>query len=863
MTGISIRSRAVVVVALIATSSCGGPTRTAAGPATPRTSVAVGAGRPSLTVVERDGDARGAVAIAVTTDGIAPDRGAVVGVALGSLVEERLAARGIVEASAAGGWDGWRLRSSVASPADGARLVQIAREAMLEPVGPKDPALAAVARKVEALAHRPLPDRALADMARCTGEAYGIGNEATPSALELDAWRRAAHGLGRVAVATAGDAALADAVAAALANAPTWPAATPVVASPSPTADAPAIVYDASGEIPPGGARIIVTARTNTPEQAVASAPVLGDSRGPLASRLAALDAPGRLRSVVATAHVDGGCLAATIDLSPRDIASDTAGRIATAAALARQELAVEISDVATPRDLRRALAMRAADPRDAAERAAWWALSRQRQGRDEIIPTVTVGVAATRDPPEPAVGSNPRRPGPHTTPAIADTIRAEIDRATIAWREPVVEGRTRVERGQGEAWVLVASSCGTLPEAGHDAGVGAVMATAAAMRAADETSDARVEPLVLADGVGVLAHGPARPGESPQAHARRLADVAGRAFAADALDAEHMGRARTALLTRAGELDARALAALGGALYPGHPSWLDPWGTNSGLGSASDSAIAMRAAAIRAGPLRVAVLANVDSAQADAAIRAVDRWVARRPGETRTCPALPTLAPPRSGTYAVEVPSKGLSEALLALPLPAGDEPTRAAAAWVAAALDGPSGMLARAVGGAARGDASGSPLTRAWSVAVLGAPHAAALVIRLVAPDTSLDASVAQARAMLDRLHQGAFREEDRARAAVALSRALMAASVEPRERAIHVWRGGRPFVTGPDRVSSAESGAEPSAPSLETLRAFASTELRDDALIIVAARPAHGDSDRPAGREAKGPSRESNRQ
>jgi len=827
--------------------------------------VAVGAGRPSLAVVEREGDARGAVAIAVTTEGIAPSE-AIVAVALGSLVEERLVARGIAEVSAVGGWDGWRLRALVASPAEGARLIDAAREAMLAPVTPKDPALVAVAKRVEALARRPLPDRALVDAARCTGEAYGAGDEAMPGAAEIEVWRRAAHGLGRVAIAAAGDASLADAVAAALARAPAWPSAAPVVAAPWPAPDATAVVYDASGEIPPGAARIVVTARTTAPERAVAAAPALGDLRGPLASRLAALEAPGHVRSLVATAHVDGGCIAATVDLSYRDIASDTAARVATAAALARQELAVEISDVAAPPDLRRALATSAADPRDAADRAAWWELSKPGPGPDEVRPGLIVGVAATRDPSEPAGSGTPDMPrgaGPRATPALADAIRAEIDRATTAWREPVVEARTRVERGQGEAWVLLASTCGALPEASHDAGTGAGVATAAIMRATDQTTDARVEPLVLADGIGVLAHGAARAGESPQAHARRLADLAGRAFAADALDADSIARARSALLARAGELDERALAALGGALAPGHPSWVDPWGTSLGLGAASDDAIAVRAAAIRAGPLRVAVLANVDASQADAAVRAVDRWIARRPGETRRCPPVPTLAAPRSGTYAVELPARALSEALLAFPLPAGDQAARSAATWVAAALAGPEGLLAHALGGA-RGDPPGTTLTRASSAAVVGDPHAAALVVRLVAPDASLDASVAQARAMLDRVQQGALREEDRARAAASLARTSAATSLDPRARAIELWHSG-PSMSGGDHAAAAEPRPAPSAPTLEAMRGFASAQLREHDLIVIAARPARADADRPAaGRESKGtPARESTRQ
>ncbi|MGA7124253.1 MAG: hypothetical protein WBY94_29395, partial [Polyangiaceae bacterium] len=313
-------------------------------------------------------------------------------------------------------------------------------------------------------------------------------------------------------------------------------------------------------------------------------------------------------------------------------------------------------------------------------------------------------------------------------------------------------------------------------------------------------------------------------------------------------------------LLARASQLDARALAALGGALAPGHPSWVDPWGTSSGLGSASDETIAMRASAIRAGPLRVAVLANVDEAQADAAVRAVDRWVARRPGEARSCPQLPTPGIIRPGTYAVELPAKAQSEALLAIPLPPGDDAAKTAANWVASALDGPGGLLAGAIGGTGPVDPAGAYSTRAWST-VLGSPRAPALVVRLVAPDALLDASVAQTRTVLDRLHQGALREADRARAGVALAAASVDASLDPRTRVIDLWRGDT--ASGADRGAPAPRAGGPSPPTLAALRAFAAAQLRDDALVIVAARPPRGDADPPSvGRESKGSSRESER-
>jgi hypothetical protein len=444
---------------------------------------------------------------------------------------------------------------------------------------------------------------------------------------------------------------------------------------------------------------------------------------------------------------------------------------------------------------------------------------------------SLTVGVAAPRDGPGPTGG--------------AEAIRAEIDRATIAWQAPVVDARKVVERGQGEAWVLLASTCGTAPESTGDAGVGAAVAMAAAAQAAADARDVQVEPFVAIDGIGVLVHGPARAGESPSAHARRLADGAARAFAADEIEAVRISQARAAMVARAAGTDERALAGLAGALAPGHPSSLQPEGTLFGLASLSDASVAARAAAIRAQPLRVAVVANADASQADAAVRAVDRWVARRPGQSRACPATAASATPRPGTYAVDLPAGTVSEVLIGVPFAAADAAARVAGTWVAAALDGADGLLAHALGADARvsGDAASrtpEALAHAWSAAVLGAPQSPALVVRVVGSDASLDAAVAQVRALLDRLRHGALRDEDRDRAAGALGRARLAASLDPRARVIDLWRGDPSTLEAHDP-----------APSLDDLRAFAAATLRDEAFIIVAARPPRVERDDPTKR------------
>jgi hypothetical protein len=110
----------------------------------------------------------------------------------------------------------------------------------------------------------------------------------------------------------------------------------------------------------------------------------------------------------------------------------------------------------------------------------------------------------------------------------------------------------------------------------------------------------------------------------------------------------------------------------------------------------------------------------------------------------------------------------------------------------------------------------------------------------MHITAADASLDSAVAQVRVLLDRLRQGSLSEEDRRRAAVAIGRERLSASLDPRARTIELWRG--------------ESQAQ--EPSLEGMREAAASSLRDEALIIVAARPARVEPPRPTPpRDTKG--------
>ncbi len=815
----------LVLVAVACVPACGGAGgsgRGAAGAEGLRTRGSKD--RPPVSVVAREGDPRGAIAAAIVTAGVADARGADVAVGLSGLAEARLRAAGLKDAQVTATANGYRVRSFVATDADAAAFATALRSALLTPVTAADAeGLAAAQRKVTALTRRPLPDAALADVARCTGEAFGAPHAAAPrgapvTAAELEAWRAAAHGIGRVALATAGAESLGDAAGTALARAAAWPDAPSRPAAVAlPAADARAEIYELTPELSAGAARAHVAVFTQRPLQAVTVAAAIADARGAFVSRIGALEAGPRVRNVAATAHVGGGCVAVTLEWSARDLAVGGAARMATAIALARQELAVEIAEVppdGTDASAVTVIAHAAEDPRDAAERAAFWSFASSRD--DASLRTVTtVGIVAGKD--TATDGAFAQR---------ARDVRAALDRAVIAWHEPVVETRSRVEQGQGELWLLFASPCGTHSEGDADAGLSALVAAAAAEHVNDglRGEGARAEGWATQEGVGIIVHGAARPSETPRAHARRLADAAARAFAAEALPAHAITRARAQVVARFAEQQdgARSAAVLASALAPGHPSWVLPWGVADAVGRASDASVAARATALRAGPLRVAVLANVDAAQAQAATQAIDRWIARRPGEARACPAASPVVAAKSGTYAADG-TGGLAEAWIAAPLANGansanavDDDAREAASVLVAALDGDGGLLARAF--------EGTGLARATSARLLGGTRAPALVIRITTPPGSLDAAVAQVRAMLDRLRQGAFSDADRARAQSMREVAAVPLASDPRARLMALFRDDKPHA----------------APSLDALRALAAVALKDEALVIVAEQP-----------------------
>lgn len=769
--------------------------------------------RPPVVLVAREGDPVAAVSAAI----VVAANDAEPAVALAGVIEARLAARGL-DATVTPSWDGVRATVLV-DGAGGARAATDAlREALTQPIEERD--LAPAKKKLAALASRPLRDTKLTRWARCVGSPHALPERAgkthdDTTIAKIEEWRAASHGLGRTAFAIAGSAAIGEEVAAAIAKAPPWKKGADVAPSPATSSAVDVEVFEAPGEAAPA---IFATLDVGSSSAAVAAAESLGDPRGPLATRLAGLELPFRLKEATGTAHARGGCVGLVLEAATNAPPDDVAARVADAIAITHVEADVHLAEGGLLRD-GRTLARRSGDAREAAERAAWWALAKAEEpsARGQRAPrsfggSVTLAMPGKRN-------ASPKEK--ETVEPSRETLSAALERASTAWKRPVAEGRVRVERGQGEAWVLVASPCGTDAETDADSGLTSLVVAAAAENA-KSAGDARVEPWMTSDGAGLLAHGPALPGETAAAHTRRLADVAARSFAAEPITPAALSRARGALLHANAAGDGASFALLASALSPSHPSWVVPNGKDEVLARSADAAVIARAQALRTGPLRVAVLANVDTAQGEAAQRAVDRWIERRGGEPRSCKIGTAASPPKPGTYAVEARGGAAPEAYLAFPFPAGDERARASAMIVAAALEGDGALLDKALGGSAQ-------LARTSSARVLGWPRAPALVVRVVSTQAQLDNAVMQTRALLDRLRQGGVPQSDLDRARVNAARASTATALDPRARIVATWRG-EPVPPAAPRVNA----------SNEDVRAFAQKFLVEDSMIVVAARP-----------------------
>ncbi|WP_437960825.1 hypothetical protein WME76_15040 [Sorangium sp. So ce119] len=792
--------------------------------------------RPRLTLVSRDGDPAPALVASVATD-----LGSVATTALATVVEARLLAAGF-DVDARIDRSAFRVRLLVKDAARVAPFLRALSTAFAQPIVAGSPEVARAIERVRALRASPLDAPELSPIAACTGRLGLAGAEpvvdlASPAGVrELEGWRTAALHAGRTSIAAVGPAAFCAEAARAAEGAGGWPAGGPP-ADAWPAADT--IGVYATNQIERRAARVTIAARVASPQAAVAAAERLGAPGSALRARLSALPSPFRTVEVLGIARPRGGCVSVTIEASDLPAAPPVETSAALAAAVARQEIRRDLAAPPGPAVVTRQI-LTAQDPREAGARASWWALSGSAPGAPPERWATALGVPPSAEPPRPAGAGE----------AGARTFEAELARALAAGAQPALERRALVERGQGEVWVLLASPCGVAEEGLYDAGATALAALAAVQTRRREL-DVTIEPWVTADAVGVIAHAPFRDDrETPAELGRRVASAAARAVAATTFGPDALTQARAAALQHLERLSggrAAALEAFASAIAPDHPSWIEPFGVWDRVASGALETVQLRWQALATGPLRLAVLANADAAQAAAAAEAAERWLSPRLAP-RTCGSPDGAVVPRPGHHDARLPAgTALSQAVVGARLPAAREATaRELAELTVAALNGADGLLAAALAAPATAPAPPSvqaspaaPATAAPDAAtsrrqlaarasarVLGGTRAAALAVEIRAPGAELGEASTRVKELLAGLAQRVT-DADLGRAEALVARRERDALAEPRRRLINLFSGRA-------------SRTPPAKATLAAWRAFLSGALGADAIVTVEARP-----------------------
>ena len=760
--------------------------------------------RPRLTVVRREGDPAPAVAIAVATD-LGPGPTA----ALSALVEARLVASGFavhvhVDRS------GFRVEWTVS---DAARLpvffAAIAR-AMRDPFVSTGPELALITRRLAALRKAPLDAPELGLVSACTGQPGVSPNErlvdpaSAAFARDLERQRGEVLHAGRTAIAAVGPSSFADLVDAALESTEGFPIGE-AASDPFPAADVVSTyIAPPSGAVGSRLGRITVAVRLGDALSAVGLAERLAAPGSALRARLSALPEAFRLTEVIGVARPRGGCV--SVSLSPDVAVPEGSLEVvaARAAAVVQHELRLGQVLPSSPEVATRQI-LSAADPRDAAARAAWWDLS------------VSVPNAAPRF--VTLLGSPARRGFSGADASTSRAFVSEVQRAVAQTMEPVLERKATVERGQGELWMLVASPCGVAYEGVFDAGTTA-LGLVAAVASRDLRSGVVVEPWVGAEGLGILAHSSARDErETPMELASRVGDAAARVLAAGDLSETALSEARASLLSHLGRVSGQGglvFDSLSLAMVPEHPSWMDPFGSFVRVSGATLSQARLRLRDLLGGPLRLSVIANADVEQAAEVGRAVERYLVPRV-LARPCPTF-MAGNSKPGQLGVRLPRESsLGQTLVSASVPRVGVSGHELALFSALALSGAGGILDVTF-------PAGSGVLS--SARVVGTGYAAALVIDIRAPDDLMVGALADVRAIFQRLANTGLSQAEIARASrIALERDEEARLL-PRRRLISLWTG-RP---SPLRET----------PTAQSLSTFLATTFQPTQLYVIEGLP-----------------------
>ncbi|NRA33105.1 MAG: hypothetical protein HRU17_07165 [Polyangiaceae bacterium] len=698
-----------------------------------------GDGRPRLSSVVRAGDPLTGIAVSVVHD-----QGSRVSAWLAQTMQTELARRGVHDVQLEVNALGYTASFYVADAVEANAAAQALIEAMHTP--PANPS--GLTSSLPRFSAGPQ-----ASLAHCMAEPYEL--EGATSPLHYAEQWIPLHSSEGVQYAIVGSSKLVDAFRTGLQSQPGTSSQTPEDPWPS---GATVGVTQPMGPT----AELSFAVRVADASSAVAVKNALSRPSSELRHYLAAVGRGWSLSAPAVMLRPRGACLS----LSASSAGAITSEEAQLAATVINRYLGEQLASA--PRDPGRlaSLVLAQSDPRAAAAIAAWQTSS-GRQSAGEL----TVHLAYSPRTQLPA----------EVAQHLGQQLASDLATPTPP---PQLTIRAAHERGQGEIWALVASTCGTADEPAASAGARGL----AMLQASRETQDPHVTlvPWVTPGGVGLMAHGPPATGnESAADHARRIGRVLGRALTAHPR----------------GQFSAVLRAEVQDALGPGpRPDWwhaldraaphqpgaLSPFGTWSSVGALNPHQILDAARAVATEPLRVAVIAPVGTSQAALLNSELSRALEPFGRRSASCPET-TADAPAPGEYRLVSEDADVRQNIIVVSLDRALKGRSQEAQWTHWLLTRPGGWLERAVrlpGLAASAEAH-----------LVGGLNRAALIIEINAVENRLRDASDQARGLLARLAEGALTAADHAAALKHFERVRLGLALDPRSRLLKLWRGQEP--------------------------------------------------------------------
>jgi hypothetical protein len=704
--------------------------------------------RPELTLVERDGDPRRGLAVAVHLPG--PAR---IAAGLSLLVESRIHNARFETARSHMSPVGFVVYALVDTPEQAARFISVANRALTEPVS-----MLEATRVSEQL--RAAPPRAAATpsesaLARCSGELVLERplDAGSPLAAELVAWQKTL-GSRDVAFAVVGSREYLDAASTALTELPLWARAT--------RARGGDIGADQMGRGPGvAGRQALSVALWGVPAaSAIAAAERFGEADSMLSLRLGAGVPLWRVARVASNLTSGAACL--RVDLEARG-EPPAFSALASSAREALAEIEHTLSRV----------------------KPGPWVVAKQVLATDE--PDRAAAVAAWQAVQSEAPAPIGYRRLIHYAGELTEPVREEQLAGIVIPREEAagerIEVRRGVEPGQGKYWLLLASPCGTSDEDASTAGSLALALHSSAV-AHGNRSGVHIEPWLNVDSMGLVAHAPAlTPHESPTAQAERVAETLARALLSAGPSADHWVQSREALLDSLGQGPTPALSLALRQTSADHPSWLDARGTWAILSSLSARSVELRRQNFLRGRLRLASLANHDELQSEAGERRLLSLLRGAEAGLGDCPV--RRSPPAvAGQYRVETGAGPDPDAIISVQVPSTSYGLSEEVLWTETLMNRTDGWLQRAL--------VRPGLVSAARARALGGATVAALVVEVHVADGKREDAVAQVRGLFERLRAGAATEGDVRVARQYSDQSEVARLIDPRGRLVDLWRG-----------------------------------------------------------------------